>query len=140
MEDAIKAATGGDEEDGDDASMRKATLVAATRARVETVGDGWLVATSEVGSFDAAAAAALVRAGADVALVASERRDRARVSMRASARALAKGLHLGRAANEAAREVGWSGGGHEGAAGLSGDPPSAEARDAVLRIVKEALA
>src|SRR5438067_11662991 len=124
MEDAIKAATGGDEEDGDDASMRKATLVAATRARVETVGDGWLVATSEVGAFDAAAAQALVRAGADVALVASERPDRARISLRASTRALAKGVHLGEIANAAARDVeGWSGGGHEGAAGLSGAPP-----------------
>jgi nanoRNase/pAp phosphatase (c-di-AMP/oligoRNAs hydrolase) len=128
-----------DEEDGgDDPSQRKATLLAATRARVETIGDA-LVATSEVGSFDAAAAGALVRAGADLALVASEHRERARLSLRAHPRLLARGVHLGLLANQAARAVGWSGGGHEGAAGLSGAPPAAPARDAVLSLVRQQL-
>lgn len=128
-----------DEEDEDDSfSRRNATLLAATRAHVEPLGD-LLLATSEVGSFDAAAAGALVRCGADLAVVAVERGETARMSLRASPRALERGLHLGEVANEAARSVGWSGGGHEGAAGLSGKPPAGPARDAVLRLARGRL-
>jgi phosphoesterase RecJ-like protein len=137
MEDAL-ALLDADEEEDDSFSRRNATLLAATRARVEPLGD-LLLATSEVSAFDAAAAGALVRCGADVALVASERSDAARMSLRASPRALQRGLHLGEVANEAARAVGWSGGGHEGAAGLSGKPPVAPARDAVLRLARGRL-
>ena len=119
--------------------LRRACLLAAGRAEVETVG-AHLVATTRVGSYDAAAAAALVRAGADVALVAQEKSDAARVSMRASLRARERGVHLGEMANEAAREIGWSGGGHEGAAGMRGKPPAAPAHEAMLRRVRAKLA
>lgn len=127
-----------EEQEGDEASRRKATLVAAQRMTIDAV-NGWMLATSEVGAFDAAAALALVKAGADVAVVSRERRDRSRLSLRASPRALAKGLHLGQLANEAAIEVGWSGGGHEGAAGMSGPPPLGPARAALLRRVRSTL-
>lgn len=138
MEQVLALVEGDEEDDADDPSRRRAVLLAAQRASVETHG-GWLLATSEVGAFDAAAALALVRCGADLALVASERHDAARMSLRASPRALGRGLHLGEVANEAARAVGWSGGGHEGAAGLSGKPPLAPARDAVLRLARAKL-
>lgn len=140
MEEVIAAVEGDDEDpDVDDPSLRKATLVAASRVKVEQLGP-FLVATSEVGSHDAAAALALLRCGADLAVVASERQATARMSLRASRRAMERGLHLGEIANEAARAVGWSGGGHEGAAGLSGAPPVAPARDAVLRLARLRLA
>jgi bifunctional oligoribonuclease and PAP phosphatase NrnA len=126
------------EEEAEDASGRKAVLVAAQRAQIEQWGP-WLVATSEVGAYDAAAATLLVRAGADLALVAMEKTAHARMSLRASARAREAGLHLGEVANEAAREAGWSGGGHEGAAGLQGKPPVAPVRSAVLRKARETL-
>jgi nanoRNase/pAp phosphatase (c-di-AMP/oligoRNAs hydrolase) len=126
------------EEEADDLSARKATLVAASRAQVDQWG-GWLVATSEVGAYDAAAAGVLVRAGADLAVVGMERPANARMSLRASVRAREAGLHLGEVANAAAREVGWSGGGHEAAAGLQGKPPLAAAREAVLRRARAAL-
>lgn len=127
-----------DEEEADSLPRRLATLKGAQRATVDALG-GFAVATSHVSAFDAAAAASLVRAGADVALVASERTQAARVSLRAGSRALAHGLHLGELANRAAREVGWSGGGHEGAAGLSGKPPVAPAQAALLRLLRETL-
>jgi hypothetical protein len=92
-----------------------------------------------VGAFDAAAAGALVLAGADLAIVACEKSATSRLSLRASSRALAAGLHLGEVANVAAREVGWSGGGHEGAAGLNGTPPGERARTALLRLAREKL-
>lgn len=122
-----------------DRSRRHAILVAAQRAVIERWGDH-LVVASEVGSFDASAATALVRIGADVAVVGRERSMDARLSLRASPRALAAGLRLGEVANEAAREVGWSGGGHDASAGLNGKPPLAAAREAVMRRAKAALA
>lgn len=128
----------GEDDAQSDLSLRRATLLAASRAEVETVG-GFLVATSEVGSFDAAAATALVRAGADLAIVACERSDQVRMSLRASHRLQARGLHLGEVANGAAREVGWSGGGHEGAAGLTGKADLARARDAVKRLARRTM-
>ncbi|HET6405315.1 MAG TPA: DHH family phosphoesterase [Candidatus Thermoplasmatota archaeon] len=124
------------EEDDDDAEARAAALKAAQRADVERAGR-FLLASSEVGSWDAVAANALVRAGADVALVGTERSQEARMSLRASSRA--RPLHLGELANEVARELGWSGGGHEGAAGLRGAPPLAPARDAMLAALRARL-
>ncbi|MFA5860225.1 MAG: DHH family phosphoesterase [Candidatus Thermoplasmatota archaeon] len=136
MEDVLATLAGDDEPGTDDPSLRKATLLAATRARIEVIGVA-LVATSEVGAFDAAAASALVRAGADLAIVSSERSDRARMSLRAHPRVK---LHLGEIANEAARATsGWSGGGHEGAAGMSGPPPAGPARSALVALVRAKL-
>lgn len=131
LEDVEALVAPDDDEEDDTVSRRIATLTAAQRATQERIGD-MVLATSQVGSFDAAAAAALVRAGADVALVANVHASRARLSLRASTGARSAGLDLGIIANEAAREAGWSGGGHEGAAGLSGEPPETKARDAVL--------
>lgn len=135
MADVLATLAADDEPGADDASLRKATLLAATRAQVEVIGHA-LVAISEVGAFDAAAASALVRCGADLAIVASERSDKSRLSLRAHPRA---GLHLGELANEAARAVGWSGGGHEGAAGMSGPPPAAPAQAALLTLARNKL-
>ena len=126
-----------DEEGGsDDVDARVATLKAAQRAEVTQVG-AFLVATSRIGSYDALAANALVHAGADVAVVGIERGDTARMSLRASSRV--KGLHLGELANSVARPLGWSGGGHEGAAGLRGTPPLERAQKAMLDAVRERL-
>lgn len=122
--------------DADDTDARLATLKAAQRAEVTQVR-GFLVATSRIGSYDALAANALVRAGADVAVVGLERGDAARMSLRASPRA--RGLHLGELANAVARPLGWSGGGHEGAAGLRGTPPLDAAQRAMLDALRARL-
>lgn len=127
-----------DEEPGGDLPRRIAQLKAAARAEIEE-RDGFLLARSRVSAHDADAASALLRLGADLAVVASERSVRARVSLRASRALLARGVHLGEIANAVAREVGWSGGGHEGAAGLNGKPPAANAADAVLARVRALL-
>lgn len=128
-----------DDAHADDPSLRRATLQATQRAEVELIAKQHLLVTSRIGSFDAAAASVLVRAGADVAVVVNEHATRARLSMRASRRARDRGVDLGLVASEAAREVGWTGGGHEGAAGLSGAPPAAPAREAVLRLLRAKL-
>jgi len=125
-----------DDEEPDTLDLRRATLKAAGRALIEEV-HGHLVATSRVGAFDAAAAAALVRAGADLAIVGTEKSDAARLSVRASARL--RGLHLGELMNAVGRGIGWSAGGHEGAAGMRGEPPLARAQEAVLAELRRRL-
>ena len=136
LEDVYAMLEADDDEEPDTLDLRRATLKAARRAEVEEVG-GHLVATSHVGAFDAAAAAALVRSGADLAIVGTEKSDAARLSVRASARL--RGLHLGELLNAVARGIGWSGGGHEGAAGMRGAPPLARAQAAVLEEVRRRL-
>jgi len=133
----------GDEADRDDpgadVDRRLACLRAAQRVEVARVGD-LLIAHSHVGSHDAGAAVALVRAGADLAIVMREKSREARLSMRATPAAQAAGIDLGSLAHAAAQTAGWSGGGHVGAAGLNGRPPAAPVRDDVLARVRAALA
>lgn len=124
------------DDDEDDLEARIAALKAAQRSEVVRAG-AFLLATTDVGSWDAAAANALVRAGADVAVVGTERSDAARMSLRASARVRA--LHLGELANEVGLSLGWSGGGHEGAAGLRGKPPLAPAKAKMLTLLRKKL-
>lgn len=113
-------------------SERIARLRAAQRAQVEEVG-GLLVATSHVNAYEASSAAALVRTGADVALVAAQRGEDASVSGRLRA-GLDGRVDLARVMQQAARDLGapWGGGGHAGAAGLNGKG-SAEAALAACR-------
>ncbi len=59
-------------------------------------------------------------AGADVAFVGSQRDERFRISARAKQDIVRKGLHLGRLLDEVGGETDNSGGGHAGAAGLTG--------------------
>jgi nanoRNase/pAp phosphatase (c-di-AMP/oligoRNAs hydrolase) len=99
-------------------SERIARLRAAQRAQVEEI-HGWLVALSHVNSYEASAAAALVRVGADLALVAAQRDDATSLSARANP---SLGIDLAQLLQRAAQRLGpgWSGGGHAGAAGLTG--------------------
>lgn len=136
IEDVYASLSDEEEEDADTRDARLATLRAAQRAEVVEM-HGFLVATSRVGSYDALAAAALVRSGADVAVVAIERGELARMSLRASPRA--RGLHLGELANAVGRASGWSAGGHEGAAGMRGAPPLAPVRERLLAGLKTRL-
>ncbi|MGA1872305.1 MAG: DHH family phosphoesterase [Thermoplasmatota archaeon] len=102
-----------------DVSKKIAQLKAMRRVRFEKVGDQ-IVATSMVTSFEAAAARALLVAGADVVFIAADRKGELRISSRAKPHILALGVHLGHFMEEIGRETGNQGGGHDGAAGLNG--------------------
>ena len=132
----VYAALSDEEDDADTRDARLATLRAVQRAQVEEVA-GLVVATSHVGSYDALSASALVRVGADVALVGVERGETARISMRSSTRA--RDVHLGELANGVGRAIGWSAGAHEGAAGMRGAPPLARAHAALLDELRKRL-
>ncbi len=108
-----------EEQKQDDMSRRIARLKAAQRMRYITVGK-WIIASSEVSVFESLAARSILSAGADVAFVGSQRKEKFRVSSRVRRELLEKGFHVGIILEEVSRIIGGEGGGHDGAAGLNG--------------------
>lgn len=108
-----------------DLSQRIALLKAASRTEVTRQGD-WLVACTEVNSFEGSAAMALVDLGADVAFVAGRhgKGDTVRISARSSRGATRSGINLAKLLGEVARAYAGDGGGHRSAAAMeaTGDP------------------
>ena len=101
-------------------SERIARLKAAGRSQVLLIGD-WIIATSELGSYQSSAARALLAIGAHVAFVAGESREKIRVNMRATEDFYSKtGVHLARDLSiPIGKRLAGVGGGHATAAGLS---------------------
>jgi len=100
-------------------SERQAALKAAGRSRFERVGD-MLVAVSFSTSYEAAGCRALLAAGADVAFIGSQREDQFRVSGRATQEMVRRGVKLDEIMGELSGETFTDGGGHGGAAGITG--------------------
>lgn len=90
-----------------------AKLKCAQRMRV--VSTEPLLVVSEVGSYEAEAASALVRLGADIALVVSDRNS----FFRTSVRSRKVGIHFGRLFSAFAETHGGEGGGHDCAATMN---------------------
>jgi nanoRNase/pAp phosphatase (c-di-AMP/oligoRNAs hydrolase) len=106
-----------------DISQRIAVLKATSRSKIERQGD-WLVASTEINSFEGSAAMALVDLGADVAFAAGRHGDRVRISARSSRAAVRMGLNLNELMGEVGRAHNGDGGGHKAAAALEarGEP------------------
>lgn len=102
-----------------DYSKKISRLKGAQRLRYETE-EGYIVAVSQVGSFESGVCSALLSLGVDVAFVGSQRDDGFRISARATQVVVKNGLHLGNLLADIGKENGCDGGGHDGAAGLSG--------------------
>ena len=103
-------------------SQTIAIIKAAQRMRFQDYR-GIIIATSTVSAYEGKAAMALISLGADVVYVGSQNEDAFRVSGRASKKALRVGINLGRIMQRVSREFPnnkYVGGGHDGAAGLSG--------------------
>ncbi len=102
-------------------SRKIAHLKSASRLQLERIGE-WIVALSHVSSFEASAARALVKIGADIAFVCSVEKGEARVSVRASNTFIKKTkLNLAREyVHELNRAVQGSGGGHAAAISVNG--------------------
>jgi len=104
-----------------------ARLKAASRCRLYDA-DGWIIAFSEVGSYQASAARSLIAVGADLAVVCGVAEGELRVNLRATKAFTDACGHLGRdIAEPMGKLLGGSGGGHETAAGVNvkgwmGDP------------------
>ncbi|MDO5861713.1 MAG: DHH family phosphoesterase [Thermoplasmata archaeon] len=100
-------------------SERIAMLKAVSRVKFERIGQ-LIVASSSAGSFEASSCRAVLDAGADIAFVGSQRGDEFRISARATQEAVRKGVHLGDIMSRVGKETTCDGGGHGGAAGISG--------------------
>jgi len=104
-----------------DISERIAVLKGAQRLSMNRVSD-YLIVTSVVGTFEAATARALLRSGADVAIVAAHKDNEVRISMRSKSIFFKDtGINLGiDLAPELAKVIDGSGSGHPTAAGVNG--------------------
>ncbi len=123
-----------------DESERIARLKSAQRLRMERVGK-WVVALTEVGSYHASAARALIALGAHVGVVAGKRNDELTVSFRSTRDFAAEtGFHLGRdLANPVGVRMGGMGGGHATAAGANVSGDVNQAFKLVLTILRDFL-
>lgn len=100
-------------------SERTAAMKAVGRSKFEKVGD-MIVAVSYGSSFEAASCRALMASGADVVFVGSQRDDEFRVSGRASQEMVRRGIKLDAIMGQLSKETTTDGGGHGGAAGMTG--------------------
>lgn len=121
-------------------SERLARLKASKRIRLFRI-DRWVVACSHVGAYQASAARALIYLGAHVAVVAGQRDEKLRVSMRATEEFYRRtGLHLGR---ELAKPLGeylrGMGGGHAISAGANGTGDLEACFKRCIRLLNERL-
>lgn len=98
-----------------------AKLKAAKRSRIFLISN-YIVATADVGAFEADAASALVKIGADISFVGDSEEGKLRISGRASQKAVKKaGFDLAKHVFQKLPEsFQGSGGGHAGAAGFNG--------------------
>ncbi|MHA1734498.1 MAG: DHH family phosphoesterase [Promethearchaeota archaeon] len=103
--------------------------------RAETyIFDQWVVSITRVSSFEGRVSRALIGLGADVAFTISEKKGGpTRVAGRASDAFLkATGFNLARFLGEISEDFEGSGGGHDGAASLSGRATPGEVSDKIL--------
>ena len=102
-----------------DPSEKISQLRGAQRLKYWKVGRR-IVAISQGSAFEASVCKALVHLGADIAFVGSQRGETFRISSRATSEMVRVGVHLGKLLNGVGSETSNGGGGHPGAAGISG--------------------
>lgn len=102
-----------------DISERISQLKGAQRLKYWKVGD-YIVAVSQGSAFEASVCKALLNLGADIAFVGSQRGQEFRISARATPELVRHGLHLGKLLGNVGSETTNGGGGHPGAAGITG--------------------
>jgi nanoRNase/pAp phosphatase (c-di-AMP/oligoRNAs hydrolase) len=102
-----------------DYSKKISRLKGASRLRFENVNK-YIIAISQIGSFESSVCQAILYLGADCAFVGSQRDEEFRISARATLSLVNSGFHLGNMLNQIGNENQCEGGGHDGAAGLFG--------------------
>ena len=106
---------------GRDISERIARLNTGQRSEIFHVGN-WILAFSEVSSFQASGARALISLGADIAAVIGSDKEKIRASLRSTQEFYKNTeLHLGELVMQLGIEIGGSGSGHPTAAGYNGE-------------------
>ena len=108
-------------------SDRGAIIKALNNCKSIDVGD-WNLVHTNGGIQEGKIASLLLQTGGDVSLVCRTRNGKSRLTARANRNSTKQGVHLGNLMKELSTKIGGEGGGHDGAAGWSGnaDPVSAE--------------
>lgn len=123
-----------------DESERIARLKACKRTKLVRMGP-WIIALSHVSAYQASAARAIVGLGADVAVVAGQRGDSLRVSLRCTHDFYKNtGVHLGRdVAKPLGERLRGMGGGHSVSAGVNGTGDVEAALKYSVRLLRKRL-
>lgn len=100
-------------------SERVAMMKTIGRVKFERVAD-MIVASAIGNSFEASACRAIMNSGADVVFVGTQRDEKFRISSRATQEIVRRGINLGDILKTVGTDTDCDGGGHLGAAGLSG--------------------
>ena len=121
-------------------SERGAILRGLQRAETTEAGP-WTVIRTTAGTLEGKVASMLNSLGADAVVVTRHRNGTTRLTVRAPRSSVLAGLHMGEIMSSMTSSIGGEGGGHDGAAGWSGDVDPIEAEtafiDAVARIKRK---
>jgi len=123
-----------------DEPERIARLKACRRVKLMKI-DSWIIALSHVSAYQASAARAIIGLGADVAVVAGQRGDSLRVSLRCTHKFHEEtGIHLGRdIAKPLGERLRGMGGGHSVSAGANGTGDVEDALKYSVRLLRKKL-
>ena len=116
------------------ASDRGAIVKALSRSQSIESGK-WNLVHTHAGILEGKVASILVQAGAEVALVARNRDGETRLTARAPRSSTKSGVHLGKMMQQLAEKMGGEGGGHDGAAGWSGNCDRIASETAFINIL-----
>ena len=120
-------------------SEKIARLKAAQRTEIEVI-NGWIVAFSQLGSFQASAARALLALGADVAVVSGKDSGTLKSSIRSTGSFwLETQLDFGEVMREISVRLDGSGSGHPTAAGYNGSGELDELHSEILSLIRKHL-
>jgi phosphoesterase RecJ-like protein len=115
-------------EDNDLSPSDRGAILRGLRRAETTEAGPWTVIRTSAGTLEGRLASLLNGLGADAVVVTRSRDGMTRLTVRAPRTSVLQGLHLGDVMSAMAVSVGGEGGGHDGAAGWSGelDPIAAE--------------
>ena len=120
-------------------SERIARIKAVQRTKTYQKG-GWVIAYSQLGSYQASGARGLLSLGADVAIVTGENMGTLRSSLRSTQRFFDKtSIHLGELIIKVSESFDGQGSGHPTAAGFNGSGDVDEFHSKVVELIKNKL-
>ncbi len=118
-------------------SDRGAVLRGLQRADTTQAGP-WTVLRTTAGTLEGKVASLLNGLGADAVVVTRHRNGSTRLTVRAPRTSVIAGLHMGEIMNAMTASIGGEGGGHDGAAGWTGNVDPIEAETAFIDAVARA--
>ena len=112
-------------------SERGSLLRGLSRTKHHDAGD-WSLVTTYSGTLEGRLASMLLATGCDVSLVSRHREGETRLTARATRKSTLRGVHLGSIMEAIAEQHGGDGGGHDGAAGWTGNVDRIRAESAFI--------